>query len=340
MVVLSVLSWQFIEKPFRQKTLLKDKRIFGYAAVASMLMFACGFVIYLQEGFPGRFAYVDVKSSPAYKEVQRWMKCMPPNDIKDPRYESTFCNVGKGANEPSFLLLGDSHSRAIAPGVEYAASKAGATGFFIYKPTCPPLTGVYVLPGCDEFVGRMMAYIQKHPNLETIILVSRWTIYADGTPYKSELGKSVILHSDQQPDLTQTDSNPGLFKSGLTRTVEKLLKMGRKVIIVNEIPEIGYNVPASLSIAKRTGADLNKIIAPSLDEYIDRNKVAFTVIKSLSKQKNVQVLEPSDVLCAQKTCLVVIDGQYLYTDDDHLSVFGAQYIARIFDIVFENPVDH
>lgn len=335
--ILSVVSWQFVEKPFREKRLLQDRRIFGYAASATVLMLICGAVIYLQEGFPSRFVTIDVKNSPAYKEVQMWMQCTPPDNVKDPLYESKFCHLGKDTtNQPTFLLLGDSHSRAIAPGVQAAASKAGVAGMFVFKPTCPPLTGVYVLSVCNEFVERIMSYIRKHPNLHTIILVSRWAIYADGSTYKNELGDPVILLSDKQPDLDQTDNNPRLFKFGLTRTVEKLLNMGRSVIIVNEIPEIGYNVPAAFSIAQRTGADINNIIAPSLDEYIARNTFPASVIQSLSKRKNVQVLDPSRILCAQARCLVAVDGQYLYTDDDHLSIFGAQYISSIFDGIFEN----
>jgi hypothetical protein len=126
---------------------------------------------------------------------------------------------------------------------------------------------------------------------------------------------------------------------GLDKTINRLLKLGRRVIIVNEIPEIGYNVPSAFFISQRIGKDLNKMIAPSMDEYIERNKVASAIFQSLAQKKHIQILEPSKVLCASQRCLVVAEGHYLYADDDHLSVFGARYIASIFDVVFEKPVD-
>jgi hypothetical protein len=193
---------------------------------------------------------------------------------------------------------------------------------------------------CSDYNNQVITYIREHPNLSKIILVSRWALAATGTRYNNENGRRKIL-----ADVTPTDSpsttpntNEALFTLGLERTIHTLLSMGRKVIIVTQIPEVGYNVPSAFSIAQRTSRDINKIIAPSRSDYLDRNTIDAAVIESLAqKNKNVQIANPWKILCNTQNCNVVAKNQALYIDDDHLSIFGAEYISDIFYPVFKNP---
>jgi hypothetical protein len=47
----------------------------------------------------------------------------------------------------------------------------------------------------------------------------------------------------------------------------------------------------------------------------------------------VRVIEPAQVICAERVCKVVLDGQPLYRDDNHLSTFGSARMAGLFDAV-------
>ncbi|MFM8876145.1 MAG: SGNH hydrolase domain-containing protein, partial [Anaerolineae bacterium] len=60
-------------------------------------------------------------------------------------------------------------------------------------------------------------------------------------------------------------------------------------------------------------------------------------INSIAANKSVMVIDPSDVLCDTK-CLVVVDGQPIYRDDDHLSTIGAYYISFLFNPLFEDLI--
>ena len=44
---------------------------------------------------------------------------------------------------------------------------------------------------------------------------------------------------------------------------------------------------------------------------------------------------PHERLCNDAGCEISRDGHVLYSDDDHLSVFGAQSIAGLFEPVFD-----
>ncbi len=93
-------------------------------------------------------------------------------------------------------------------------------------------------------------------------------------------------------------------------------------------------MPSSDFIALRTGRDINKIIAPSLDEYLARTKKTFAILNELEKKYSFQLVEPWRSLCIENQCRVAIDSVPLYRDDDHLSSFGSEWVANAFDFAF------
>lgn len=331
--ILSVLSWQFIEKPIREKIFFKDHRIFTYAGIVMILSITVGVIIYLKQGFPGRFSsrQADIVDTEIEK---KWRKC--DLDINNLPAQLELCAIGEETNTPSFLLWGDSHAGVLAPSVQISASQAGKTGLIAYTLGCAPLLGVDVQGRltCNDLNTLIINYIQENPNLETIILAARWAFFSQGTYYKNEEGTNIIL-VNIWADTIETD-NANLFKVGFNQTIDTLLKMGRKVVIVTQIPEIGYDVPSAFSIAQRTGRDINKVISPSLNEYRDRNAIVIAVVEEAVKNDDVQIVEPWKALCNEINCLVMIEGQPLYKDDDHLSIFGTEYISHIFDPIFKN----
>ena len=337
--IVSILSWKFIEKPFREKALLKQRRsVFMFGAIVMGVALALGSVTYLNNGFPSRFSKQANLNPNANPQVAKWKSC--DATVQRLSSPSNLCTVGSTTNAktPSFLLWGDSHARAVAPAIQISAARVGSTGLVAYTNGCPPLLGIDRQgqpPTCSDLTTATINYIGEHPNLHTIILASRWAISANGTRFKTEDGPSVIL-VNMIPGSSSANTNATLFELGLDRTVSRLLQMGRKVVIVTQIPEVGYNVPSALYMAARSGRDLNTIIAPSLSDYINRNKIDATVIKLFAQNANVQIVEPWKKLCNQKYCAVVSQGQSLYLDDDHLSILGARYISSIFDPVFND----
>lgn len=335
-LLLSTLTWRFIEMPFRQNIFLKRDNIFQLAAIITLLMISTGSVIYIKDGFPDRFSK-DQLTIDQNIDIQwkYWDKCeLDANNIQTPL---KLCQIGAMTNAPTFLLWGDSHAEALATSIQVSASQSYKTGVVAFTAGCPPLLGIDRQEEklCAKFNTTILKYIQDHPDLETIILASRWALSAEGTRYKNEEGKSLILENALTGP-TNTDSNASLFELGINQTINALLQLKRKVVIVTQVPEIGYDVPSAFSIAQRTGRDLNKTIAPSYNEYLDRNKIVEAVFESASKNRSITIVDPSKALCTEENCLVVSEGRPLYRDDDHLSTFGAQFISYIFNVVFFN----
>lgn len=326
--IVSVLSWQFIEKPFRSKTFLKGRGIFVGAGSVMLLATVVGSIVYFNEGFPAR-----QNQQRLIYETKVYEKCN--FNYRKPALFSV-CALGEKKQTPSFLFWGDSHALSLGKSVHLSALKNGATGQMAYAIGCPPL--LYSTdngdPNCFNFNHATIQYIKDHPELNTVILASRWAIWAERTYYDFDLGKS-IRHEDELLNPKDVNANLVLFETGFNQTVKKLIELNRKVVIVTQTPEIGYDVPSAYFIAQRTGRDVNEIIAPSLADYFFRNRHVFPIINSIEKKNHVQIIDPWKVLCDDHKCFAAVNGMPLYKDSNHLSVFGAEYISPIFDPLFE-----
>lgn len=332
----SALSWKYVENPFRDRSRFKRPRIFIFAGSVMTLLLIAGAVVTINDGLPHR--YKENNANFLGKNDPVWMKWEPClTSMKEGKVlNSRRCDIGSDESPPQFLLWGDSHARALAPAIDLSATQAGIAGKIIIANRCPPLSGIDrkgVTSGfCLKKIEGDLQYIKEHPELKTIILASRWAISADGTRYKTEEGADVTL---VDLDQHKKGNNAFLFDLGLHRTVSKLIEMDRKVVIVNGVPEIGYDVPTSFSIASRTGRDVNQIIAPTFQEYLDRNRFVLDTINALLADGSITNVDPAKALCDENWCYVVVDGTPLYVDDDHLSPFGAHYISWLFDDIFE-----
>jgi hypothetical protein len=59
------------------------------------------------------------------------------------------------------------------------------------------------------------------------------------------------------------------------------------------------------------------------------------LLRDLAHRYPVGIVWPHERLCNDAGCEIARDGQVLYSDDDHLSVFGARSIAGLFTPIFD-----
>ena len=293
---LSFLSWKFVETPFREKTFLPRPRIFYASAAIGLSILAGAWLVVGTQGLPAR---IDLQTSlpPEVWNAQfsQWNDCQTPQSIGQPG-----CRLGASSGTPSFLVWGNSHAHAFAPGFDRAAAQAGQTGMIVWQGGCPPLLGLgkSVDPSCDLFNESVMASIIAHPEFKTVILAASWL--------PGEL----------------TDEN-------IRQTVEALTADGRQVFVISPFPEVGYNVSAAYFIAGRTGRDANALIAPATKDFLNaKNKRVFEILNALAaKNPSVHVIDIWDLFCDAKHCKVIENNLPLYVDEGHLSTAGALLLA-------------
>jgi hypothetical protein len=193
---------------------------------------------------------------------------------------------------------------------------------------CPPLLGVTTpMPDCRAFNDAVMAPM-KDARIRDVILESRWAKYAEGTAWGVEpKGHPIVLHDDACTSGETARDNHAVFARGLWRTLGQLRALGKNIVIVAGVPEIGWPVPAVL--ARRALARDRTDVNLPLHVYMRRQKFVLATFDRIHRQGGARVLYPHRILCAGGTCDVALNGIPLYRDEHHLSVFGARQLTPL-----------
>lgn len=337
-IVISTISWKFIETPFRSREKLKTKTIFSLAAASTAIIVTiAGSMYYLD----GTLLAAGITKSNGVERDNQWLSSLKKCDINtiDQPDDILTCPIGSKTSPKTFMVWGDSHAPTIfGKGGDNAAKENKTAGVITYSISCPPYLGITVDPPngeipCDQYNNMVIKYLERHLEIKTVILVSRATFYLEGTPYKQEEAVQINLVDNLDESHADSDSET-LTRIGLTRTIQALQKLGRNVVIVTPIPEIGYDVPSVNFIATRTGRDANTLIAPTLEEYLARSSRIHALLNELEQEFGIVLIEPWKILCQDGICRVAIHQTPLYLDDDHLSSYGSEFLFGIFDPFF------
>jgi len=329
---LSTLSWRFVETPFRNRRLFGPReRLFTIFAAVSVVLISASLSMVVMQGLPGRDTAAPMSDVIAVDPGwQHWKNCeeLGEKDVPVPE----LCAVGAKQASPGFILWGDSHALAMASAINLSAQREGVAGLLAVRTACPPLLSID-RPGqtsCHEFNQSILAYLAAREDIGTVILAARWAISASGTRYKNESGKSISL-VDLKADASASADNAVLFERGLQRTITALQELGKNIVLVTQVPEVGHDVPSASYAARLTGRDVNMMIAPTTAEYRERNAAASRVFEALRTDSAVTIIDPSQLLCDAQNCRVVLDATPLYRDDHHLSLRGCVLISHLFD---------
>lgn len=331
---LAILSWRFVERPFRhRRNGISRRGLFAATAVAMTGLTAFSTAALASRGWPERFR-------PAIRQIlfeehdtdgllaRCFARPLAELNARD------LCQIGTpGEITPSFVLWGDSHADAILPAVEHEAQKNHLRGYFAGESSCAPLMGVFRpdTPRCKAFNEKILQ-LALRPEIKTVILEARWGKNADGRAYGDE-GDGFVPLSDDTTKARKPSDNAAIFTRGLNRTVDALLAAGKHVVLIGSVPEVGWPVPQVLARIRLSGDDKHVFVPRKAFEH--RQRVTLPLFHELAKQHGVTALFPQRYMCGPKRCRVAVDGRPLYRDEHHLSVFGAHQlepmVAGIFD---------
>jgi peptidoglycan/LPS O-acetylase OafA/YrhL len=337
-VILATGSWLFIEQPVRQGySIFSNSRwVFGSATITLTMFCAFGLVAQRADGFPFRMSGSSLRilaSESDFNPDRAICVAFGPDDIN----RRTPCKFGADGAAPEFALWGDSHAESLRSAFEDSAKKARRTGIFLGAFGCIPALGIERLdvPACRRTNDAIVSYLLSASSIRTVILSGRWALWAEGSRYKREAGKTVYLS-----DLTgAAEQNHETVSIGIEQAISVLTSAGKQVWLVGPIPEIGYNVPRVL-YADQLGISQPLDIRPTQEDLKLRQDFVFGLLDSLAQKYSLQVVWPHESLCDSALCQVQRDGVPLYFDDQHLTRSAARSISQIFDPIFENTYPH
>ena len=336
----SVLSYLFIEQPFRRSSRAAVSLLVRYG-VASAVMVALCVVLWLSHGLPQRFPALARMDASALE--LRDDPCLAGYTGDQPIL-SPPCYLASAAN-PTVALWGDNHAAALTPALRPLAQTQGYGFFQLSKASCPPLIGVvHTIPRvpllaaeCLRFNRKAIAILQSDRNIRIVILAAVWSapLYRN---WQDGWFAPDLAHVNEIPT---PDASRALLTQSLTATIRSLQAAGKQVIVMEDVPSFeidpvwkvrSQRIPARRQLALwlgiRDAADPG-FAPPARDQSIAAS--TSLVEEAVAGVKGASLVDPRPELCANPDQCVYRRGEtLLYGDSSHLSPDGARYALREF----------
>lgn len=331
--VLAALSWRFVEQPFRRSSArwLPTRHGVFLASTGVISLFAViGALGLAGKGLPERLpdnvqrivAYDGVRSP--HQETCQFSgkEDTPPHPIQ-----------GCGSTTPDVVMIGDSHSAAIATTVVDRLSKDGAETYAVARAGCIALPGFIRLEksmnrGCEEFKQGMLDFA-RNGQTPILVITSRFPLYLHGTRFDNgEGGIETGRPGEVDVSGTADPGTAGRYDRVLQALPARIDALAQEfdIVLVEPIPEAGWNVPQMLAkkaLFQGASADLST----DATRYGDRADPVLAAFDQITAP-NVIRIQSAALFCAAGRCDNARNGLPLYSDDDHLSAPGAALVAE------------
>ncbi len=315
--LISYLNWKYIELPYINNF---NRSKAKYLAILFFILLSSSLLALNKNNFFGRY------SNFPNKVVLLTMKkqdVISKNGIScENRSVDETCVFGNDPNKTNVYVLGDSSLRTLSTALRleqknypYNLIHFGGDGcLFIFNnklnnESCPNKE----VPEMDNFVMGIKDSI--------IIYGGRYPFYLTGEGFNNSFQK------EDESIKIQVD-----LKKEVIDTIKILSKNNNKIILIYPIPEQGWNVPDQFFYKK---VEWGETISYPYSIWEERALESNNFLDTL-KFENIIRIYPEELFCNSfviNECVGAYKDSIFYSDDDHLSLEGAQLLA---EIIIEN----
>jgi peptidoglycan/LPS O-acetylase OafA/YrhL len=324
-IVLAWLTYRLIEKPIRFGQHGKAKSF--TLLVLMVIVGYMGYNSFNRDGLPFR-AFAKQKESYTKTIVRssREKECFEIPFAFE-KSGDWYCQLGERNSPPSYFAYGDSHALSLIPVLEKFGIEHKANLLFTGTSGCPPLLGIQSERGaegiakfsCQKLNERIFEYVKKN-NIKSVLLISRWTYYTEGTTKPDEVNGISAKAKDSSLGL----SGRGAFKYGIHQTIERYKNIGVRVYLFEDNPQQEIDPKNALKKSRLTDSTINQFSVTTAEHKNNQSWVSSQFSKIPPDMATV--INFDELLCETKRCPFVKDGKFLYFDDDHLSIDGAMLL--------------
>jgi peptidoglycan/LPS O-acetylase OafA/YrhL len=311
---LALLSWRFVESPFRSNRVFWNARkLYGAYAVTFTAFTATGVAIWTHDGVPSRLpTYLNGAITAAHFEPPLNKRCWDlPRALPN---SSWACDFGVPSDKPGIAIWGDSHSLQFLEVLRGALDKSPVSGYLFHRPGCEP-----AFPDqprgdiCDAHNEEVLQRIDNTPSIKTVIIAIR------------------------QNELIRVDR--------AWKAAERLLEKDYKVIFLGPLPEAKRAVAQEWATTQLFGRTpvmemtLARDVTTRVQSFNERLIHWRTTASSMKTRYpgKLVTLDLTDTFCDASQCWFVRDGVGLFWDADHLTLAGAGLVLPALLKAMESP---
>lgn len=295
-LILAVFSYCYVEKPIRFGKLNKNK-----SAAILFIFMLCIFSAGVYTAYHGKtinkFNTVLEMGSLSDKTIFEYFP------EKNKKLWGRFQNIH---SDKTVAVLGDSHSQAAFPGIAKKCAELNLNTVYIYYRLDSRMTA--------EQRKNILDMLKSKTDIKYIFIFMRGISYLKGRDLDFEGFSSETFVENYQAKFQDT--------------VDKLRGFGKHVFIVTENPVFQFEPKdffREISFMKNSATN-------ALGPWISKESVyehQKDYLQILNKMTGAEIINGVDVLCPHDKCsLFDENGNSLYYDDDHLSVYGSHYFTE------------
>ncbi len=306
--LLAVLSWRYVETPFRERTLGATRpAMFAFAGAGLAAVLVGGLICLAAQGFPRRLspqaqAFANAKTGQDFINLTT-------DDIRADKL------VRLGSTDPGLhptvLVWGDSHAWAALPAVDAWLKERGLSGRAALHSVTAPVLGWYrvrefgLSRDAVPYNDAVFAYVQSR-RIPVALLIASWTGYLD--EHGHDTGNAVPLDT------------------ALLATVRRLAAVGIHPWVMLDVPVHSFDVPKALACPVYSRAYVDSLCArPTPWNELDRNDPR--IVQEL-EAAGARVLDPKPRFLdpTGQRYVIQANGAALYSDAHHLTPQGAEWM--------------
>ncbi|HGF7191160.1 TPA: acyltransferase family protein [Vibrio cholerae] len=331
-LILSLLSWQWVENPLRHAKLKTYWVYLLYLILPITLSVTVAKYIASHDGFPARFsaAVQNIFNQSAYTFDSD--KSNREQETDSYPFESSI--IGDASKPITAYIWGDSHAGHFRSFVDVLGKNQGFSALYGGLGGCPPVSGSDLLKygkpeaDCSERNDDVLQkLVELKPNM--VFLAGRWAMYAETTRSVGEKGSRVYL-GDETDYTESVDNSRRAFKEGLERAVSTLVQAGIKPILFEQVPSYDFD-PSNCLVKKATYQWMGNIscdmpLMAVQERQASSNEILYDIAK---KYPQVEVISLTSIICDDQMCKSQLNNKPLYFDNDHLNYEGAKVLAEL-----------
>jgi len=321
--LLSIFSYYFIEKPFR------DKKV-QFKKIVTVFLTTIIFLI--------SFNYYGIFSDGVSSRL--------PKDMPQEKLRLKNADFFQKENSQKVVLIGDSHAEALEFHLNEEIKKNDlslhrfSTALYLDNFNFSNKKTGKIFENYSSVNNELDKFIEKNSNL-VVVLHYRWSIRFSETYFDNEEGFKEQSKTSYRFILepvgiktTSREERKKFTKKALKDQIESILNKGHKIILVYPVPEMGFH-PIRLLYRKHLfekdfSSNSLPILSGSYDVFKKRNQLIFEILDDI-ENPNIYRVYPHNLFCntiVKDRCVANDEENIFYFDDDHLSSHGSKLVVR------------
>jgi peptidoglycan/LPS O-acetylase OafA/YrhL len=329
-ILLSIFSFIFIEKPFRNKNKVNLNYFIKIIVSLYIVLIVLNIYIIHTRGLEYRFPKIlQSIDKPSYSLIK---------DEKGNCFKRTedFCSFNKDKRKKIFLV-GDSHFASIAYDLQNKLAEKDFNFITIINPGC-----IY-LPNFNK-INYMTKKTDKictgsyQSSIRSILLKEKESIVILGGRIPFYLNNQKLKNTENLNYFESVNKNKTI-NEGILFSINELLSNGNSVILIYPIPEHEININKSIYMILKKNLwkiDLfekdikENYLVTSYTDISKKNKETKDLLDRI-QNKNLHKVYPEKLFCNKEKnkCFVNDNENIFYTDEDHLSFEGSKILNNI-----------